>query len=186
MVDRFRTMPKISIGAIAGRAGGGGSEFLLALDMRFGARGRAILSQPEVALGILPGGGGTQRLPRLMGRARAAEVIFGCGDFDADLAERYGWLNRALPADELDDFVSTLAHRIASFPASAIAFAKESLNAAGGDLVEGLLEEAHQFNRTLATPAAQERMRRFMDMGGQTPEGERDLAALVRKLSDVG
>src|SRR5881392_633782 len=112
MVDRFRTMPKATIGKLEGRARGGGSEFLLSLDMRFGALGRAILSQPEVALGILPGGSGTQRLPRLIGRARALEVILGCDDFPADVAERYGYLNRALPPDELRPFVEGLARRI--------------------------------------------------------------------------
>ena len=101
MVERFRSMPKATIGKIEGCARGGGSEFLLSLDMRFGALGRCVLSQPEVAIGILPGGSGTQHLPRLMGRGRALEVILGCEDFDAETAERYGWINRALPPDEL-------------------------------------------------------------------------------------
>jgi enoyl-CoA hydratase/carnithine racemase len=185
MVDRFRTMPRVSIGVIEGRARGGGSEFLLGLDMRFAARGRAILSQPEVALGILPGGGGTQRLPRLIGRGRAAEVILGCGDVDAELAERWGWVNRALPSDELGPFVAALARRIAAFPAEAIALAKESLNRADSGLVEGLLDEAHAFNQTLATEPAQVRMRRFMEIGGQTPEGEKNLDDLIAKLADL-
>lgn len=185
MVDRFRTMPRISIGVVAGRARGGGSEFLLGLDMRFAARGRAILSQPEVALGILPGGGGTQRLPRLIGRGRAAEVIFGCSDFDADLAERYGWVNRALPADEIDAFVDGLARRIASFPAEAIALAKESLDRADTGLVQGLIDEAHAFDQTLATAPAQARLQRFLEIGGQTPEVEKNLDALLEKLSDL-
>src|SRR3989442_3153560 len=93
MVDRFRTMPKATIGKVEGRARGGGSEFLLSLDMRFGALGRAILAQPEVALGIIPGGSGTQRLPRLVGRSRALEIVLGCEDFPAEVAERYGHLN---------------------------------------------------------------------------------------------
>src|SRR5258705_12510838 len=114
MVERYRTLPCATIGAIEGRARGGGSEFLLSLDLRFGALGRCILSQPEVALGILPGGSGTQRLPRLIGRGRALEVILGCEDFDAELAERYGWINRALPAAELRPFVAALAQRIAA------------------------------------------------------------------------
>lgn len=126
MVERFRTMPKVSIAKLEGRARGGGSEFVLSLDMRFGALGRAILSQPEVALGILPGGSGTQRLPRLVGRGRALEIVLGCEDFPADLAERYGYLNRALPPAELGPFVQRLAYRIASFPAEAIALAKAS------------------------------------------------------------
>src|SRR2546425_4180899 len=123
MVDRFRTMPKATIGKIEGRARGGGSEFLLSLDMRFGAIGRAVLSQPEVAVGIIPGGSGTQRLPRLMGRGRALEVVLSAADFSAELAERYGYINRALPPEELTPFVEQLAYRIASFPAPAIALA---------------------------------------------------------------
>lgn len=186
MVDRFRTMPRVSIGVIEGRARGGGSEFLQGLDMRFAARGRALLSQPEVALGILPGGGGTQRLPRLVGRGRAAEVILGCADFDADLAERYGWVNRALEPEELGPFVDGLARRIASYPAQAIALAKESLNRADVGLVEGLVDEAHSFNQTLATDSAQARMQRFMEIGGQTPEGEKNLDDLLAKLADLG
>jgi len=182
MVDRYRTMPKATIGKIEGRARGGGSEFLLSLDMRFGAIGRAILSQPEVALGIIPGGSGTQRLPRLMGRSRALEIILGCEDFDAHLAEQYGYINRALPPDELTPFVERLAYRIASFPADAIALAKASVNAAELPIVEGLIEEAHYFNQSVATPAAQERMTTFMQIGGQTREVE---MALGRDLDRV-
>ncbi len=172
MVERFRTMPKATIGKIEGRARGGGSELLLSLDMRFGAIGRAILGQPEVAVGIIPGGSGTQRLPRLMGRGRALEVILGCQDFPAELAERYGYINRALPPDDLGPFVERLAHRIASFPAAAIALAKASVQAAELPTTEGLLEEEHCFNQTLATKEAQDRMAAFMAAGGQTYEVE--------------
>ncbi len=172
MVERFRTMPKATIGKIEGRARGGGSELLLSLDMRFAAIGRAILSQPEVAVGIIPGGSGTQRLPRLMGRGRALEVILGCQDFSAELAERYGYINRALPPEELTPFVEQLAYRIASFPASAIALAKASVAAAELPTVDGLLEEAHYFNQSLATTEAQERMAAFMAGAGQTYEVE--------------
>lgn len=182
MVERFRTMPKVSIAKLEGRAGGGGSEFLLSLDMRFGALGRAVLAQPEVALGILPGGSGTQRLPRLMGRSRALEVVLGCMDFPADLAERYGWLNRALPPEELGPFVDALARRIASYPAEAIARAKACVLAAEPDPTPGLLEEAHLFNQTLALKETRERMRRFMEVGGQTREGELNLETLLEKL----
>src|SRR5262245_6584356 len=182
MVDRFRTMAKATIGQIEGRARGGGSELLLSLDMRFAALGRAILSQPEVALGIIPGGSGTQRLPRLVGRARALEIVLGCDDFPADLAERYGYVNRALPPLELGPFVERLAQRIASFPAEAIALAKEAVNAADETVVAGLLEEAHCFNLSVATPAARERMAAFMAAGGQTREVERGLATLAERL----
>ena len=172
MVDRFRTMPKATIACIEGRARGGGSEFALSLDMRFGALGRAVLAQPEVALGILPGGSGTQRLPRLMGRSRALEVILGCQDFTADIAERYGYLNRALPPEELRPFVDDLAYRIASFPPEAIRLAKQAVLEAERDVGPGLLEEAHLFNQTLATDEAQNRMARFLELGGQTRELE--------------
>ena len=182
MVDRFRTMPKATIACIEGRARGGGSEFALSLDMRFGALGRTILAQPEVAVGILPGGGGTQRLPRLMGRSRALEVILGCGDFPADLAERYGYLNRALPPDELRPFVEELARRIASFPAETIRLAKQAVLEADRDVVAGLIEEAHLFNQTLAIPEAQERMERFLESGGQTREMELGLDSTVSNL----
>jgi enoyl-CoA hydratase/carnithine racemase len=182
MVDRFRTMAKATIGVVEGRARGGGSEFLLSLDMRFGALGRAILAQPEVALGIIPGGSGTQRLPRLIGRARALEVILGCDDVPADLAERWGYLNRALPPGELRPFVETLARRIASFPASAIALAKAAVNAADTTTETGLIEEAHLFNLSLAVPEAQRRMTRFLEVGGQTPAVEKDMGDTLQQL----
>jgi enoyl-CoA hydratase/carnithine racemase len=183
MVERYRTLPCATIAAIEGRARGGGSEFTLSLDMRFGAIGRCIVSQPEVALGILPGGSGTQRLPRLIGRGRALEVVLGCEDFDAELAERYGWINRAMPAAELRPFVYALAQRIASFPREAIVLAKRAVDAADLTVREGLLEEAHLFNRTLASPEARERMDAFVSSGSQNPETERDLAAVLARLA---
>ena len=119
MCETLRTMPKPTIAVIEGRVGGGGSELALSCDMRF-ATPDAILSQPEVALGILPGGGGTVRLPRLVGRSRALEAILGCDDIDAATAERWGWVNRVLPAEEIQPFVDRLAGRIASFPPEAV------------------------------------------------------------------
>lgn len=183
MVERFRHLPMASIAMLEGRARGGGSEFLLSLDMRFGALGRAIVGQPEVALGILPGGSGTQRLPRLMGRGRALEAILGCGDFDADLAERYGWLDRALPADELEGFVETLARRIASFPKEAIALAKRAVDADDDAVRAGLLAETRCFDETLGVDEARRRMARFLDVGGQTREGELALEDLFDRLA---
>jgi enoyl-CoA hydratase/carnithine racemase len=172
MVDRFRTMPKVTIAVIEGRTRGGGSELVLAMDMRFAARGRALLAQPEVALGMIPGGGGTQRLPRLVGRARALEIVLGCDDIDADLAERWGYVNRALPEDELRPFVEALAFRIASFPVKAVAHAKAAVGAAETDVVPGLLDEAHRFAQTLAAEQTITRMERFLELGGQTREFE--------------
>src|SRR6202008_217061 len=108
----------VTIAQIEGRVRAAGSEFVLACDMRFAARETAIFGQFEPAFGQLPGGGAVQHLARLMGRARALEVLLSADDYDAELAERYGWINRALPADALGDFVSALAHRIAGFPAA--------------------------------------------------------------------
>jgi len=172
MVERFRSMPKVSIAVIEGYCRGGGSELALSCDMRFAALGKAVLSQPEVALGILPGGSGTQRLPRLCGRGRALEIVLGCEDFPADLAERYGWVNRALPPEELRAFVERLVGRIASFPAQAIAEAKVALLAGEPPWEQGLIAEADGFNRLLALPEARARMKAFLAAGGQTREGE--------------
>jgi enoyl-CoA hydratase/carnithine racemase len=178
LVDRFRTMPKATIGKVAGIARGGGSELLLALDMRFAALGKAKLGQPEVALGIIPGGGGTQRLPRLVGR--------GCADFSAEAAERYGYVNRALAAEELDSFVDDLAYRIASFPAPAVALAKHAVAAAEAPVTDGLLEESWCFNRTLDDEETRRRMRRFLEAGGQTREVELALDQLLDLLAADG
>ena len=180
--ERFRLLPKVTIGKLEGRARGGGSEFLLSLDLRFGAIGKAIVSQPEVALGIIPGGSGTQRLAGLMGRARALEAVLGCRDFPAELAERYGWINRALPAEELGPFVDALARRIASFPPEAVALAKRAVDAAELGTHEGLLEEAHLFNLSLGTREAKERMQAFMTAGGQTRDVELKLDPLLEQL----
>jgi enoyl-CoA hydratase/carnithine racemase len=178
-MERWRTLPQVTIAQLEGRARGGGSEFLLSLDLRFGAIGRAILCQPEVAVGILPGGSGTQRLPRFMGRGRALEAVLGCEDFDADLAERYGWINRALPPAEIAPFVERLARRIAAFPPDAVRLAKRAVDAAGGPIEDGLLEEAHCFNLTLADPQLDARFEAALAAGAQTREGELDLPGLI-------
>ena len=152
VVDLFRTMPKATIAVIEGIARGGGSELALAFDMRFAALGKARLAQPEVAIGIIPGGGGTQRLPRLVGRARALEVILGCEDIDAATADAWGYVNRALPPDELRAFVATLAARIASFPRDVIAAAKRAVDTAAGDPTIGLRIEDQLFREDARGP----------------------------------
>ena len=184
MCERYRTMNKVVIAQIEGRIGGGGSELAAAFDMRFGVRGKTVINQMEVPLGILPGGGGTQRLPRLIGRGRALEVILAGDDLDAITAEQWGYLNRALDADEIDPFVTRLAHRIASFPQPAIQLAKESVNACERPLLEGLGEEALLFDRLLRTPEAKRNMQRFLALGGQTPAGEAAMGELCRKLGE--
>ena len=114
---KLSELSAVTIAKIRGRARGAGSELALACDMRFAARENAILGQIEVGVGALPGAGGVQHLGRLLGRGRAMEAILGADDFDAETAERYGWINRALPDADLDAFVARLARRIASFPA---------------------------------------------------------------------
>ena len=183
MCEQLRTMPKPTIAQIAGRVGGGGSEVALSCDMRF-ATPDAVFSQPEVALGIIPGGSGTVRLPRLIGRSRALEVILGCEDVDAVTAERWGWINRVVPEHDINEFVDRLAGRIASFPAHAVAAAKASVVRSEIDVVDQLLAESAAFNATLAEPSSQSAMRRFLDLGGQTPEGERRLGDLAGELGD--
>jgi len=182
MGEAFRTMPKATIAVIEGRVGGGGSELALSCDMRFAALGLAVLNQPEVALGIIPGGTGTARLGRLAGRSRALEIILGCDDFDAATAERFGWVNRALPPDELWPFVDRLAARIASYPPHAVAAAKASVLRAERGVVEDLLAESHAFAGTLADPSTQRAMARFFELGGQTVEGESRLGAMAGEI----
>lgn len=183
MCEAFRTMPKATIAVIEGRVGGGGSELALSCDMRFAALGQAVFNQPEVALGILPGGSGTVRLPRLIGRSRAMEAILGCDDVPADLAERWGWVNRALPPDELWPFVQRLAERIASFPPHAVAAAKASVLRAEAGVVPDLLDEAGDFSGTLGHPDTVRSLAAFMAAGGQTVEGESRLGELAADIA---
>jgi enoyl-CoA hydratase/carnithine racemase len=182
MCERVRTMDKVTIAQIEGRVGGGGSEFVSSMDMRFGVQGKTKVNQMEVPLGILPGGTGTQRLPRLVGRGRAMEIVLGGDDLDAETAERWGYLNRIFAADEIDDWVMTLARRIASFPVESVRLGKESVNAAELPLSQGLAEEAYLFQRLLRTDSAQTNMRRYMEIGGQTREGEMRVGELNAEL----
>ncbi len=182
MCERYRTMSAVTIAQIEGRIGGGGSELAASFDMRFGVQGKTVVNQMEVALGILPGGTGTQRLPRMMGRARALEVILGCDDLDAETAERWGYLNRALPADEIGPFVDQLARRIASFPPLAVELAKLSVDAAAKGINEGLREEAFNFQVLLQTDEAQHNMARFLEIGGQRKDGEMRMGDLCGEL----
>jgi len=172
MVDRFRTMPKATIAKIEGRCRGGGSELALSCDMRFAALGTAVLGQPEVGVGIIPGGSGCVRLPRLVGRGRALEIILGCGDFSADMAERYGYVNRALAPEEITAFVNTLAYRIATFPAEAIALAKEAVAMADTGIEDALVREEQLFLQAAHTDGARQRMAAAMANGLQTPAME--------------
>ena len=182
MCERYRLMDTVTVAQIEGRVGGGGSELVQAFDMRFGVVGKTVMNQMEVAVGILPGGGGTQRLPRMLGRGRALEIILGGEDLDAETAERWGFLNRALPPGEIGDFVDRLARRMADHPPEALKLAKQAVNAADGPLAEGLVEEAFLFQQLLRTDDAPRAMRKFLEVGGQTREGELRVAELDLRL----
>jgi enoyl-CoA hydratase/carnithine racemase len=181
LLERLRLMPKVSIAAIGGIARGGGSEIALACDLRIAARS-ARLNQPEVALGIIPGAGGTQRLTRLVGRARALEIILGCADVSGEEAAAMGYVNRVVDDDQLVPTARELADRIAGWPPSAVAAAKAAVNAVGDDIDAGFAVEAESFRSTL-TDDARQRMQRFLDAGGQTRDGEQDLEPLFEKLA---
>ncbi len=171
----------VTIAQIEGRARGAGSEFVLACDMRFAARESAIFGQFEPAFGQLPGGGAVQHLTRLAGRGRALEIMLSAQDYDADLAERYGWINRALPAAALGDFVSSLAQRIASFPAAGLSVVKDRVNAIALAPAEDFRHDSDLFGAAVREPAAQGRIRAAMERGFQTREAE---MALAQRLSE--
>ena len=182
MLKGIREMDKVIIGQIEGRIGGGGSELAMNFDMRFGVIGKTIINQMEVPLGILPGGSGTQMLPRLVGRGRAMEVILAGDDIDAETAERWGLLNRIFAEDEIDAWVAKLAARIASMPATALRTAKKSIDCSSKPLEEGLKDESKLFVDLLFTAEAKQQMTKFMDQGGQTPQGELRIAALGQQI----
>ena len=166
---RLSRAPVVSIAKIRGRATGVGSELALASDMRFGSREKAILSQWEVGCGLVPGGGPMARLPRLMGRGRALEVLLGADDISGDVAELYGYINRALPDGELDGFVDALAERIASFDKRAIAETKRLANQANLPPDAEIAPEWDAFMASLARPAAQARIKTLMERGFHKP-----------------
>lgn len=165
---RLARLPVVSIASIRGRARGVGSEFALACDMRFGSRERLILAQPEVGLGVVPGGGGAERLPLAVGRSRALEIIVGSEDYDAETAERYGWINRALPDAELDAFVDRYARRVASFGKATIAAAKRLVNRASPKPDDAqLIASEDAFTRALDWPSTKARVAWSLGRGFQ-------------------
>ena len=165
MLVRLSRAPVVSIASIRGRATGVGSELALACDMRFGSREKAILSPWEVGAGLVPGGGPMARLPRLMGRGRALEVLLSADDIGGELAELYGYVNRALPDAELDGFVDALAQRIASFDKQAIADTKRMVDVASLPPDSEIAPEWDAFIASFGRPAAQKRIRTLMERG---------------------
>jgi enoyl-CoA hydratase/carnithine racemase len=166
---RISRAPVVSIAKIRGRATGVGSELALACDMRFASREKAVLSQWEVGAGLVPGGGPMARLPRLMGRGRALEVLLGADDIPGDVAELYGYVNRALPDAELDAFVENMARRIATFDKHAIAETKRLANVASLPPDAEIAPEWDSFMAALARPSAQARIKRLLERGFQEP-----------------
>ena len=164
---RITKSPVVSIAKIRGCARGASSEFVLACDMRFASRENTRLGQPEVAVGLHPGGGGAERLPHLVGRGRAIEIILGGNDFDGDTAARYGYINRALADAELDGFVDALARRIASFDRCAIAAAKNLINQVSLPSADRLLDALNSFQTALSWTEAQQRVGALIKRGLQ-------------------
>jgi enoyl-CoA hydratase/carnithine racemase len=165
MLVRLSRAPVVSIASIRGRATGVGSELALACDMRFASREKAVLSHFEVGAGIVPGGGPMARLPRLIGRGRALEVLLGADDIPSDLAERYGYVNRSLPDAELDEFVDSLANRIASFDKRAISETKRFVDVASLPPDYEIAPEWDVCLASIMRPTAQERIKKLMERG---------------------
>src|SRR5713226_5085429 len=183
MLVRLSRAPVVSIASIRGRATGVGSELALACDMRFASREKAILSQFEVGAGVVPGGGPMARLPRLIGRGRALEVLLGADDIPGDLAERYGYVNRSFPDADLDAFVDSLATRIASFDKQAISETKRFADVASLPPDFEIAPEWDACLASIARPAAQERIGTLMERGFHKPgDAENRLGYYVGQL----
>jgi enoyl-CoA hydratase/carnithine racemase len=183
---RLTRSPVASIAKIRGCVRGVSSEFVLACDMRFASRENTLLGQPEVGVGLHPGGGGTERLPHLVGRGRALEIVLGANDFDGDTAERYGYVNRALPEAELDGFVDALARRIASFDRRAVAAAKTLVNQVSLPSADQLLNALNSFQVALTWTETQRRIQVLVRRGlQQDSDFERRWPAVLGTLLDT-
>src|SRR5580700_5189911 len=168
-VLRLSSAPVVSIAKIRGRTRGIGNEFVLACDMRFASRQTAVFGNPEVGVGLVPGGGALEWLPRLVGRSRALEIVLSGDDFDADIAERYGWVNRTLDDDDLDSFVDTLVRRLALFDHETLAAAKAQVNRFGTPTATELQSSSDLFFPLLALPGAQARRAKVRNIGYGVP-----------------
>ncbi len=168
-VLRLSSTPVVSIAKIRGRTRGIGNEFVLACDMRFASRQSALFGNPEVGVGLVPGGGALEWLPRLVGRSRALEFLLSGDDFDADIAERYGWVNRTLDDNDLDSFVDALAERLASFDREALGAVKAQVNRVGTPTATELQSSTDIFFSALAWPGQQARRARVRSLGYGVP-----------------
>src|SRR5579872_6889414 len=161
--------PVVSIAKVRGRTRGIGNEFVLACDMRFASRQNALFGNPEVGVGLIPGGGALEWLPRLVGRSRALEFVLSADDFDADIAERYGWVNRTLDDGDLDSFVDTLVRRLASFERETLGAAKAQINRFGVPTASELQASNEMIFPMLALPDAQSRRPKLRGIGYGVP-----------------
>jgi enoyl-CoA hydratase/carnithine racemase len=164
LVLRLASTPIVSIAKIRGRTRGIGNEFVLACDMRFASRQNAVFGNPEVGVGLIPGGGALEWLPRLVGRSRALEFVLSADDFDADIAERYGWVNRALEDYKLDSFVDALVHRLASFDRETLGAAKAQVNRFGTPTAAELQSSQDIFFSALAWPGQLKRRAKIRNL----------------------
>lgn len=177
---RLSRTKAVTIAQIAGRCRGAGSEFAMACDLRFGARETAVMSQNEAAFGLLPGGGATQYLTRLLGRGRALEVLLTANDYSADLAEHYGWINRSVPQDQLADFVAAMAERIARFPARGLQEVKNRVNTLTLSSADDFLYDSDAFGNGLQAPEVQAAIQGAVAKGfGTSVSAELNLGALL-------
>lgn len=165
---RLSRLPVVSIAKIRGRVRGIGSEFTLAMDMRFASE-RALFGQPETASGNLPGGGGLEHLPRLMGRARALEVTLSSDDYSGELAERYGWVNRTVDDEDLDALVDTLARRIASYDKESIAAVKQQINRSTLPSPEDMMSSLQIYLNSFEWPGSKRRLATALAAGRNQP-----------------
>ena len=168
-VLRLSSTPVVSIAKIRGRTRGIGNEFVLACDMRFASRQNALFGNPEVGVGLIPGGGALEWLPRLVGRSRALEIVLSADDFDADIAERYGWVNRALDDNDLDSVVDTLVRRLGSFDREVLAAAKAQINRFGTPTATELQSSNDMIFPMLTWPSAQARRAKLRGIGYGLP-----------------
>jgi enoyl-CoA hydratase/carnithine racemase len=169
VVLRLSSAPVVSVAKIRGRTRGIGNEFALACDMRFASRQNAIFGNPEVGVGLVPGGGAMEWLPRLVGRSRALEFVLSADDFDADIAERYGWVNRTVDDDDLDSFVDALVRRLASFDRETLAAAKAQINRFGTPTASELRSSNEMIFPMVALPSAQARRAKLRNIGYGVP-----------------
>jgi len=172
IVLKLTHAPFISIASIRGRTRGGGNELALAMDLRYASIEKAFFGQPEVGTGILPGGGGSEWLPRLIGRDRAIEAILGSDDYDAQTAEKFGWVTRAIGDNELDAFVSVIAKRFASFDKQALVGAKAQINRATLPKDEDFISSYREFSAAMGWPSVTEKLRQMGTLVGHIGVGE--------------